>query len=953
MTLPLKKALQPAHPSEKPRNCAISPPSCQRGVPVYPLRYGIADTRPDTVGARPYLLAPETEVANTVYLMVSETLLSHARLWRIETNKDGIRDKLATQLSPAGDPRQRHVFDAVHLATATPELVTPAISGRARPCAWSEIALGDRIMTYQSILTGMYGALPPSADGASDKRVKPLAAVLQDPIGITSELAHLTAVAAAERQIYEIDNNHAYTSATLIKQYLSSVQKQTTSEFYLKRQRLVRYYESDNANTIDGNAMPFIFAYQRKIKTLQETLDKCAADLDGWVKTAGSAIGKGWSDGLFGKALSCFDLGSHRNAQDYENVVARCAGSLTHSAAGRDSVRDLVLADHRSSPVWLALAHGIPELHANFTNPDILKQALDTGVAAFAPIFQFNISHPATPHSDALINLMLPLLADKTLPDAKADLVARRVRLFAEIRVGSTVVTYRVTSAEANRQYAQFRGEQHMNTEQLRKWGITVKRELRGQPATTLLYEEVPKGAGKDYISPAPAGEGQKFRLEGNIFQRTLQRLQGSRAYAATQKGIVAGEYAVTGVAAVSAVMSLRSSLKDFAQGKMTSGDASKRATSIVAAFAAISAVLSASYYIKGDILQLRGLAKGGALNVVRGSQEVIAARTLATKFGAGAAFLSAAADLLRASKAYGSEQNTEAAKMFMASAGCGTLVGASLLLNAVGVTLSFMGPVGWLILAAVATVGVTYFSIQAAMARFQPDEVWLAHSFWSQGDARYRFKTLEDELAAFHGAIYGVRVVADWDSPASAVPFSLGNIAWRTALPLYGLWQDAQALHREVAAEGVGTLSISLSLPSYREIKDQSDETDKATAAVAATADAAARFQKELRVYRGKKPLRQVEGPIVTSPEYRFPYDDECLIASSDAVRDGTRVLTWRISMRADARVELDYCYRPDPKDQPMLALMPQREPLEFTRGTWLTDPIDSDLLEPVKVSR
>ncbi len=53
---------------------------------------------------------------------------------------------------------------------------------------------------------------------------------------------------------------------------------------------------------------------------------------------------------------------------------------------------------------------------------------------------------------------------------------------------------------------------------------------------------------------------------------------------------------------------------------------------------------------------------------------------------------------------------------------------------------------------------------------------------------------------------------------------------------------------------------------------------------------------------------------------------------------------------MRAGAEVLLDYCYRPDVNRQPTLALLPAREPLIFTRGTWLTDPIDEDLLAPVK---
>jgi len=92
------------------------------------------------------------------------------------------------------------------------------------------------------------------------------------------------------------------------------------------------------------------------------------------------------------------------------------------------------------------------------------------------------------------------------------------------------------------------------------------------------------------------------------------------------------------------------------------------------------------------------------------------------------------------------------------------------------------------------------------------------------------------------------------------------------------------------------------------------------------------------------------VQGPIAAAPGYRFPYDTECMVIGKDFIRDGTRQLTWRITMREDTEVMLDYCYRPDIVNQPSLALFPRQEPLVFTRGTWLTDPIDEKLLAPVR---
>ncbi|KWB28990.1 hypothetical protein WL34_32390 [Burkholderia cepacia] len=73
-------------------------------------------------------------------------------------------------------------------------------------------------------------------------------------------------------------------------------------------------------------------------------------------------------------------------------------------------------------------------------------------------------------------------------------------------------------------------------------------------------------------------------------------------------------------------------------------------------------------------------------------------------------------------------------------------------------------------------------------------------------------------------------------------------------------------------------------------------------------------------------------------------------MVVSEDIIREGTRQLSWRITMRADTEVMLDYCYRPDARNQPSLVLLPQREPLVFTRGTWFTDSIDDELIAPVK---
>ncbi len=1003
MTTPHKKALGPDRPNEKQLGKAISPPPCQRCVPIYPLRYGVAErtwdqgvfpmlsaegypalaagkayglrvlrpgtyvylcyfqngrmwtqhyqvtddmrfariwwtraddedaipgrlARPETVSAKPYLSAPATQEADVVYLLTSETMLTHARLWSIENDTGGIRSRLATKVRPAGGVEQRHVFNIALLAYATPELRRPDLSGKSGYYTWSEISAPESFPTYETVIPGAYVELVPIKD------IVPLSVVLHDPIGVMSELAHLVAVAAADRQAYEIDNNHAYTSATVIKQYLQSVQKRATPEAYAKRRDLVRFDANDDADRFLGNAVPYMRSYEQTVRRKQADIDTRVKDLEGWIRTGGSAIAKDWQDGWFGKALSCFDLGAKENAQDYERVVAHCVGNLTHSESGRSTYRSLLLAPPERSPVWLALAHGIPELHADFANPAPLKNVLDVGIAAFAPIFQLNVSYPATRSSDVLVSQMLSQLGDTRLPEATAGSIVRRLRLYAEVRVGNTIVTYRVSSAEANFQYSQFHGERSMNTEQLRKWGITVKQPLRNQPATVLLYETVRIGDQATRISPAQPSvhNPQPFQLEGNVFKRMLDQVRQSRAYGAAQAGIVRGEYGFTGLAAISAIMALRSSIKDLANGKID-----RSATGFAngaSALAAVSAVISSGFLVKADVLQLHALAKGESLAAAR--KAALPARTIAAKAGALTAAIGAIADGVRASHALTTQQNSQAGRLYLASAGFGALAAAGLFLGAAGVFLGVVGPVGWLVLAFIATVGVIYFSIQAALAKFQPDEVWLAHSYWSRGGRAYRYKSLVEELTAFHGAVYGVRAVANWETPS----MSVRDIAIRS-IPIYGLWQDSVALRRVVGKEGIGTLSLSIVLPGYPSLGEESPLIQHADV-----------FQYTLKAMRNGQILNMVWGPLAVAPGYQFPFDAECIVSGKDFIREGTRQLSWQITMREDTEVMLDYCYRPDILNQPSLALFPQQEPLIFTRGTWLTDPIDEKLVAPVQ---
>ncbi|PJI55132.1 hypothetical protein CTI14_07615 [Methylobacterium radiotolerans] len=177
-------------------------------------------SRPDTVGAQTYLFAPHAKTAETVHILVSDTLLSHRTLWAIETNDGGLRDALSTQCRPAGKAYQEHIFDATLLGEAAPELVSPSGHGAPRPFGWSEIQFSEKAPNHHNIQANMYLALLPRKD------FTPLVVALQDPIGIASELHYRITHSVTRKTEYAGRNAHKLQSATLIRNYFEAMKKE-------------------------------------------------------------------------------------------------------------------------------------------------------------------------------------------------------------------------------------------------------------------------------------------------------------------------------------------------------------------------------------------------------------------------------------------------------------------------------------------------------------------------------------------------------------------------------------------------------------------------------------------------------------------------------------------------------------------------------------------------------
>ncbi|QOH38336.1 toxin VasX [Burkholderia cepacia] len=253
------KALGPNHPSEKQVGKAISPPPCEHGIPVYPLRYGVADApchastglsspypvlsagkqqglrmlrpgcypyvrylkdgrmwtrqysvtengrfaalwwtekdyrnefpgrhaRIDGGTDRPYVLIPKEQASGPVWLMVSDSMLSHRALCEMERDS-ARRDLLMRKINPLGG-KQAHCFAVGHLPQALPEL-----SGQVYP--WS--ASLPKKAAGQAVADAMRVAALPQKD------VDLLAVALPDPVGMLMDLNQLVGAALQDQEPY-------------------------------------------------------------------------------------------------------------------------------------------------------------------------------------------------------------------------------------------------------------------------------------------------------------------------------------------------------------------------------------------------------------------------------------------------------------------------------------------------------------------------------------------------------------------------------------------------------------------------------------------------------------------------------------------------------------------------------------------------------------------------------
>lgn len=939
MTTTYKIALSPDRPNEKQLGKAISAPPCHRCIPVYPLRYGIADraldkdvfstldtegypaltsgkayglrvlrpgtyvylcffekgrmwtqhyqvtedvrfariwwsradetdatpgrqASPDTAGAKSFLLAPESKTAESIYLMVSETMLTHRTLWDIETNKDGLRDALAVKIKPAGGAKQKHVFSAALLGNAARELVPPAVHGTPMHYGWSEIQFSVAVADHNNILGNMYIELRPRMD------ITPLVVALQDPIGIASELHYLVTEAVASKTKYAGQNAHKLQSGMLITNYFEAMKKQAASSPDLakalaKQRNLVNYV----------GATSFPDTYSKKIKEFEKAIATAVKDSIAWVLLIDQ-------EKLLGKALSCFDLRVIHNARGYENAVFQCVGGLVHTKDGAQALSDLIAKPADKSPYWLALANG----------SEILLARLQSGTGyiaknMFEVMDKFMEEHVITPATNALIGLL------QVLPQAKqADVLVRRLRHVMEIRANATIVVYDVSLVDLQRAAYEFQGYQTLGGERSQGWKMPTPKVNQADIVTRVLVYDWVKVGETTYreLDSAPADRpalppARAVLMEGNPFINAVNRMRGP------------GGHLFTGLGGYLALVGLTKALKEL-------GTSKDRAAARTSVLGALIALIGAAIEISASVVAVRAGVRGNT--ALASTAKIFAAKRGVAIFGAGGAGLLAIAEAFRAVGAF-NNSNQEQGVMFLGSAiasgvlavatWAGGMATAATVSGGAG-AVAFLGltPGGWAVVAIGAVVAVIGFAFGVDMTKHGPVEIWLKHSAWGVDSRHY---TNKEELDTVYSLYYRPRLTPEWN---------------------------------QTSGYSVGTLRIHCQLPGVDDMPGERFQT---------------RFSFTLR---GNK-IARIDGPIMyaagTSP---IDYHRECLITSLGGTG---KECGWSIQMHEDTKVALEYLYIPHPEQQPGLAL-PQPDapdPLVFTSSGWLSDPIDLAKLEPV----
>lgn len=497
-----KKALQSAHPGEAKAGQCVGDLPCQRGVPLYPLRYGITDApydsgvlsppeakhypqlkdgkayglrvmrpgsyvylfyfkdgrmwtqqylvmetglfapvwwtdadydavapgrlaRPHLAGAKSFLLAPPKSVAPVVHLMVSDTVLTHRALWRIEQDIDGTRSLLTVEVKPSAGPGQLHAFDIRNANGQVHEIAEQVRRNQTRHFAWSESQPASPDLS--AIIIATFNARSPNFD------LIPLAVVLPDLIGVLSELNMLVGARLAELSDYGAQAARKLTVSRLITQLAEDGARQRELEVFnnddvgsalpagatggaanAARDRAYRAGLDLKAKRLgyvyDSQRLAFERDHPAKLATLNQQIEIAATDLGTVFQanvTAFNAIGNTYLDGTT-------EVDTYL---DYRCLFGHTIPGLIHCKAGHDYLSRYVPPDGPTGPLKFAVMG-----HTDIVKKigDASKQARGRADAMLKPLQELLARFPADGASQQLSVMMGALVAQGKLPSANA-----------------------------------------------------------------------------------------------------------------------------------------------------------------------------------------------------------------------------------------------------------------------------------------------------------------------------------------------------------------------------------------------------------------------------------------------------------------------------------------------------------------------------------------------------
>lgn len=318
-----------------------------------PLVEGESDS-PDDANAIPYLPAPPTDVADTVYLLVTDTRLTQATLDELAGRLDALAGTIVTRVKPAepadGQQDVARVKGTLDSHIAVPEMASARYETRGLDMRWSE-SLHDAppgsqaVSTLQRLFLRLNPGKGLAGKGLADKGpAEPLAAVLHDPVGALSELSNLLGG--------HLDDRGAYASEAARKLRVRDMIRELGDQKYAQAEGEARARANTRDPRVFYHTPPDEYAEQQASKARDARLasyrkteadafhaahEQKMEDYQREISQAAEALWRAWQ-GLQERYLQVMELHSDEDDQNFLDlrvVVANTVLGLVESTPGQ------------------------------------------------------------------------------------------------------------------------------------------------------------------------------------------------------------------------------------------------------------------------------------------------------------------------------------------------------------------------------------------------------------------------------------------------------------------------------------------------------------------------------------------------------------------------------------------------------------------------------------------